>query len=193
VTWVSLNDINSILVDADSMMYVIRGNHDNPAFWYEGMRFDFSNIVFVKDDTQLFIDGKSCYFSGGAISIDRLQLTRGVDYWPDECHMYGYGISDGHANGNFDTIDYVFTHDVYHQCSPFNVRGGPVNEYAKDDHWLIENLMESQAEMKLLYEDAMKINPNFSWYHGHYHKSCTTINGNQKTYCLAELEMKEVV
>ena len=175
--WKQLDYINTLLKDKESNMYIIRGNHDNPAFWYDGLRFHFSNIKFVKDDELILIEDKFCYFGGGAISVDRKRRTQGVDYWQDEPYTYlGWILDDG-----VDRIDLLFTHDVYHNCSPYTVsNSNTVNYFASVDEHLIEHLLDSQNEMKLLYNDIVKINPTFTWYHGHYHESHMTNNDGQK-------------
>jgi hypothetical protein len=191
--WSKLNELNQILLDSDSKLYVIRGNHDNPALWYKGIRFEFSNIQFVIDDTLLLIEDKYCYFAGGAISVDRSNRRQGVDYWSDEGYASLEWVFGGHVNGEFDRIDFLFTHDVYHPCSPYSISNSHiVNHFAKVDKRLIPRLMESQEEMKILYYDIVKISPNFTWYHGHYHESHVTNNNEQITHSLSELEFKEV-
>jgi hypothetical protein len=191
--WNSLNPINELLKKSDSMMYVIRGNHDNPAFWYKGLGFQFSNIKFVTDDTLLLIEDKYCYFAGGTISVDRTRRRQGIDYWSDESYASPQWVLDGYNNGEFDRIDILFTHDVYHPCSPYHVNKSEVVKYFADfDEYLIQDLYLSQEEMKILYDDIVKISPNFTWYHGHYHESHVTNNNEQITHSLSELEFKEV-
>jgi hypothetical protein len=67
-----------------------------------------------------------------------------------------------------------------------------VKYFADFDEYLIQDLYLSQEEMKILYDDIVKISPNFTWYHGHYHESHVTNNNEQITHSLSELEFKEV-
>jgi DNA repair exonuclease SbcCD nuclease subunit len=194
--WNTLNPINELLKQSDSMMYVIRGNHDNPAFWYRGCGYHFSNIKFVPDDSIVIIEDKRCYFAGGAVSIDRTRRRQGIDYWCGEtyyersrqclecrCHQYHKG----------DVIDLLFTHDVYHPCSPYTIQNSESVKYFADfDEHLIKDLEISQVIMRGLYEDILRTNPKFTWYHGHYHESHVTNNNEQITHSLSELEFKEV-
>lgn len=193
VEWSTLNELNDMLVTSNSQLFVIRGNHDNPAFWYKGLGFEFSNIHFVTDDTEIVIEGKQCYFAGGAVSVDRTHRRQGVDYWDDEVYVSSQWVKEGRDDLQSDRIDYLFTHDVYHACSPYNISNSHiVNYFAKDDLLLIPNLLESQEEMKILYDDIVSISPSFTWYHGHYHESHITNNNGQITHSLSELEFKEV-
>ena len=185
--WNKLNPINELLKQFDSTLYVIRGNHDNPAFWDWCCTFHFSNIRFVADDTTLVIEGKVCYFAGGAISVDRTRRRQGIDYWCGET----YELKP--VRYIEDKIDILFTHDVYHPCSPYTIANSDVvNYFANVDENLIEDLQRSQSVMEYLHRDIIKTNPNFTWYHGHYHESHVTNNNEQITHSLSELEFKEV-
>jgi len=185
--WGKLNPINELLKKSDSTLYVIRGNHDNPAFWDSGCGFDFSNIHFVPDETIRLIEDKLCYFVGGAISVDRTRRRQGIDYWRAEEVNQGFRVMVD------DKIDILFTHDVYHPCSPYTItNSNTVNYFSTVDENLIQDLERSQSVMRNLYEFILETNPTFSWYHGHYHESHVTNNNEQITHCLSELEFKEV-
>ena len=185
--WGKLNPINELLKKKDSTLYVIRGNHDNPAFWDSGCGFHFSNIHFVPDETIRLIEDKLCYFVGGAISVDRTSRRQGIDYWRAEEANQGFRVMID------DKIDILFTHDVYHPCSPYTIgNSNTVNYFSIVDENLIQDLEGSQNVMRNLYEDILKTNPTFSWYHGHYHESHVTNNNEQITHSLSELEFKEV-
>lgn len=181
-----LKGLDNALAVSGSKMYIIRGNHDNPAKWTEAGSYVMHNISFVPDNTVMEINGKVCLFAGGAVSIDRINRNRGVNYWANEEYKWEK------PNVIPTRIDYLFTHDVYHQCSPFNIESPITLKWLNLDRTLRKSLDESQEEMKKLYEFATSINDDFSWYHGHYHESYTTIKGKQKTYCLAIMELKEV-
>lgn len=181
-----LKDINYILSSKGHRMWVIRGNHDNPCYWQDGHSFELSNISFVKDGTIMDINGKTCFFSGGAISIDRTNRVKGASYWENESSSW-VEIEKPQR------IDYVFTHDVYHQCSPFNIYSDRTKYWFERDQTLREDLIKSQKTMEQIYNWLISINHDFSWYHGHYHESTFTANQEQKTYCISELELKELV
>ncbi len=184
--WNTLNPINELLKQSDSMMYVIRGNHDNPAFWDSGCGFLFSNIKFVPDESIELIEDKFCYFVGGAVSIDRSHRRQGIDYWRAEQVNLGFREIN-------DDVDILFTHDVYHPCSPYTIQNSEAVKYfANFDGYLIKDLERSQVIMQDLYEDVLRTNPKFTWYHGHYHESHVTNNNEQITHSLSELEFKEV-
>jgi hypothetical protein len=186
--WNTLNPINELLKQSDSMLYVIRGNHDNPAFWDSGCGFHFSNISFMPDDYIREIEGKICYFAGGAVSIDRSRRRQGIDYWCGEEYTPDPVLYLGN-----NKVDILFTHDVYHPCSPYSIQNSEAVKYfvPMDEH-LVEDLERSQSVIQKLYNDIIKTNPTFVWYHGHYHESHVTNNNEQITHSLSELEFKEV-
>lgn len=197
--YTQLATINEILVMNNSKMYVIRGNHDNPAFWVKGNGYVFSNIIFVEDNTILNVDGRWCLFAGGAISIDRTHRQQGISYWSTE----PYRFDSDRLNANYPwhpqddvipDIDIVFAHDVYHPISKFTPSNKFVNDWCRLDTTLRSDLDASQEEMKALFDYVSKINGDrpFMWVHGHYHDSDTMVSDNVTTYSLGIHEMKEV-
>lgn len=182
-----LKDLDYELSLSGSKMFVIRGNHDNPSFWVNTNSYEMSNIHFVEDNTIMEIEGKICLFAGGAISIDRCNRVKGVNYWTNETYSWEKPKIIPVR------IDYLFTHDVYHPCSPFNIESAMTLKWFNLDKNLRRDLESSQEEMKKLYDFMMSINDDFTWYHGHYHESHTTVRGKQKTHSVAIIEFKEVV
>ena len=182
-----LTTINHFLKEKDSNLWVIRGNHDNPGFWQWGCGYEFSNIHFVPDDSVVELDGKSCYFAGGAISVDRCRRTQGIDYWKGE----QYNVDNIQFPIPYP-VDILFTHDVYHPVSPFGTTSDTLKYWCEKDEELMGDIVYSQIVFKNLYDSIYKINPNFSWYHGHYHEPHVTNNDGQVVHSLSILEFKEV-
>lgn len=182
-----LKELDYTLANSGSKMFVIRGNHDDPAKWTNSGSYSIDNIQFVNDNTVMEIEGKVCLFAGGAISIDRINRNKGVNYWTNETYKWEK------PNMVPKRIDYLFTHDVYHQCSPFNIESPITLKWLTVDKTLRYDLEQSQNEMKRLYDFVMSINEDFNWYHGHYHETHTTIRGKQKTYSVSIMELKEVI
>lgn len=181
-----LTTINHFLKEKDSNLYVIRGNHDNPGFWEWGCGYQFSNIHFVPDDSIVKLDDKLCYFAGGAVSVDRSRRTQGIDYWAGEIS------SERNLLGFKERIDILFTHDVYHPVSPFGTTSDTLKYWCDRDQNLMGDILNSQNSMMSLYHAVYDTNPNFSWYHGHYHESNVTNNNGQVVHSLGILEFKEV-
>lgn len=183
-----LSAIDSLMGESNSKFYAIRGNHDNPAYWNRNTGFDFGNIEFVEDDSIKILDGKTCYFAGGAVSVDRCKRTQGRDYWRGE----EYNMKRKAINLAGHHIDVLFTHDVYHGCSPFTINNPTVNYFMAHDEYLEFDIINHNKRMETLYREVLSSNPKFSWYHGHYHEPHVTIIGEQKTHALDIFEFKEV-
>jgi hypothetical protein len=182
-----LKELDLILERTESRMWVIRGNHDNPIHWNPKFSYELNNIKFVQDNTFLEIKGKTCFFSGGSISIDRKNRKRGATYWIEENFKWVQPESVP------SKIHHVFTHDVYHQCSPFLIESEKTNNWFKQDDLLKQDLIDSQKDLGIMYDFLTSISNDFSWYHGHYHESHFTKIGKQSTHSLSELEFKEVI
>jgi DNA repair exonuclease SbcCD nuclease subunit len=180
--------LDTRLFETNSNLYVIRGNHDRPSFW-ESDSYKFNNIHFIKDDTIITIEGKTCYFAGGGISIDRTERIHGVSYWDNEKYVFNY-VED---NFKDKKIDILFTHDVYTVLSNLNfLESTPVRNWKIRDQKLNEDLIEQQNQIKKLYECVLKTNSKLKWYHGHYHRSYTNYVNEQTICCLDELEFKQI-
>ena len=66
----NLRHIDEALEDSQNKVIVIRGNHDDPSYWFE-KKLDLKNIWFIPDYTKLNINGENFLFVGGAVSIDK--------------------------------------------------------------------------------------------------------------------------
>jgi hypothetical protein len=169
-------------------LYIIRGNHDNPILWQYNHSYKLDRITFVEDNTFFVLDGKLCFFAGGAVSIDRCNRILNVSYWEDE--TYSFYPKFYYAG---EEIDILFTHDVYHGSSKYTTESKLLSNYYAKDPNLKSDIIESQEEMKLLYDWVYNNNPKFTWYHGHYHEHNITDNNGQVTYSLGINEFKEVL
>jgi hypothetical protein len=187
VAFADLSDLDTDLAVRKSHLWVIRGNHDNPAFWNPSTGYKFDNIHFVQDDSLIELDGKWCYFAGGAISIDRIDRKQGVNYWPSETYAYK------HKNVG-DIVDIIFTHDVYQAISNFSIHTSDIiTEWLEKDAFLYADMLAQQYELSKIYENVVSKNKVVKWYHGHYHESSICYyNGDSFTCGLATLEFKEI-
>jgi hypothetical protein len=70
----------------DKALIVLRGNHDNPDCFHPDHRYNKidQRLMLVPDYTQAIINGMSCMFIGGAISIDRSDRVPYKDWWAGE-------------------------------------------------------------------------------------------------------------
>jgi UDP-2,3-diacylglucosamine pyrophosphatase LpxH len=158
-----MKDINKRLEKNNNRLLVIRGNHDDPAY-FDG-NYNFSNIEFLPDYTVRVIEGKNYLFVGGALSIDRIVRRSGVDYWPDEKFV----LDLDKINAIQENIDVVIAHSSPSFCEPvyFNEL---VWYYVAKDPALHNELLQERKDFETMY-DTLKLNGHRLeyWFNGHFH------------------------
>lgn len=177
---------NDELKDVGNVMYWVRGNHDNPHYWFED-RFNYSNIILVKDYEVLNLK-KNVLCVGGAISIDRVFKKEGINYWKDENFFY-----DEELVKKIENIDIVVTHTAPDFAIP-RESSSIVEINSISDDTLIEELKTERLEVSKMFleltnKDSNKIK---EWYYGHFHQSSIEYIDGVKFHLLDELEYVEV-
>jgi UDP-2,3-diacylglucosamine pyrophosphatase LpxH len=184
----ALFDLNNYFEKRGSKLFIIRGNHDNPAFWKQGDLISLHSLKLVKDYTVLNIEGKNILFIGGGISVNRILLKDGVNYWNDE-----YVVTDENKLTFSDDIDITVTHVA------------PVKFWPKEHTFMTTQfLLKEQASGKTLSADLweertfmdkvlLRLCPKH-WFYGHYHSNrieaikCE-LGGNTTAVCVGKLTM----
>ena len=160
--------MNNRLKDANNKMYVIRGNHDNPAYFNNDSGY--SNIEFLKDYSILKIEGLNILLAGGAISIDRRSRRLGSTYWLEEEFIYKESLVEMAING-LRRVDIVVTHNSPAEFYPQDIDKN-VLAWSRKDMQLLSDLPKERYRHSMLLNIlvARDLNPKF-WYYGHYHLS----------------------
>lgn len=156
-----LQSLNEELSKRESILLIIRGNHDNPS-WFDG-NHDYEFIKFLPDYTTMEIDGLNHLFIGGALSIDRRVRIEGVDYWKNE----GF-VKDLHKISKLKGVDIVVTHTAPNFVEPFGFNG-IVAHYAQNDPTLLEELTKERNEITEVFEVLQKENNIQYHFYGHFH------------------------
>jgi predicted phosphodiesterase len=177
-----LQELNSFLKERNSIMYVIRGNHDNPRY-FNG-EYTYSNLTLVPDYTIIEAEGQNFLMVGGAISIDRrprlnemqMYASSGRDiesYWFDEEFKL-----DENQLKEFKDIDHVVTHSAPGEATPVNdynnhymSHGYLVESYAKNDGKLKDDLNKERQDLSKMFKILKENNNIKSWYYGHFHSN----------------------
>lgn len=166
-------DWNERLRNDGNVIYLIRGNHDDPSFWTE-KKINFSNIILVQDYEVLRLKNKNILCVGGALSIDRKHRVEGVTYWKDEEFVYNEDLTN-----SFRDIDIVITHTAPEFCFPRGYDTKFLQSFYFYDTTLRTDLVVERIEMARMFQclnrgDIFgKPNKIFAWYYGHYHISKT--------------------
>jgi Calcineurin-like phosphoesterase len=174
--------LNTWFAKRNCHYWSIRGNHSNREF-FQGNHL-FPNFKLLPDYSRAQIQGENWLFAGGAVSINRVQLTYGKNWWPEEEFTP--------APENIEPCDILLTH------------GGPqwIGSIGKSP--MIQSYENKEIELcgkSKLYEEIMeegklhqqlfeKVRPK-KWYMGHFHFSQTLTYEGCKARVLAELEFFE--
>lgn len=146
----------------------IRGNHDNPGVCRQ-------HKYWIPDGS--VVDGIYCL--GGAVSIDRVWRTEGMDWWPDE--ECGYAelekMIDDYAAIKPDVV-------VTHEC-PDSIAGEILAAFRK-------GRIEDGSRTRQALERMFAIHQPRLWFFGHWHTSMDFMRAGTIFRCLAELEYVDV-
>ena len=155
-----LDRLNKVLTQKDCMLWVMRGNHDDPAYWKEKNPM-MSNIKMIPDHTTRVIGGKSIHMIGGGVSIDRRLRTEGVSYWAGE-------VMTLPIKSEPLEVDVLITHT------------GPGNKYISDKLYDLGDWLKKDDKLQAdLWEEAAMVEDLreriTAPLHvcGHFHKSAT--------------------
>jgi len=158
-------------------LYVIRGNHDNPAYFDTNNKFhqdmdSLSNIVLIPDHTLLsleFVNNNTqrIYCMGGAVSVDRTKRTPSKGYWWNEIVPQ---LIDEELEKIPSDIDIVLTH-----TSPkgvFPVTQNNIQGWLARDYNLEYDLQIELDRITEVFDWLRAKNPDgFVHFYGHFHAS----------------------
>lgn len=184
---INLMTLDKTLKAGNNLLYVIRGNHDDPSYFEKWQKI--GNIYVVPDYSVLLLGGYTVLLIGGAISIDRTTRTEGKDYWKDEAFLFDE-VKLKAAIREVQNIDIVVTHNAPSEFWPYEING-LVKTYAIQDINLISDLTkERQMHSELLKHVTGNFAPTH-WYYGHFHTITDGQYSNLKYYVLGESEIRE--
>lgn len=182
-----MNYLNDRLINCNSDLFVIRGNHDDPKFFNE--EYSLSNLFLLKDYSVININDINILGLGGAISIDRTDRKAywgksSIGYWKDE--NFNLNINKLKELRN---IDIVFSHSAPNFCFPIRKNG--VEKYIIRDKELEIDLNNERDDLNTAYEIIKENNNIKNWYYGHFHKSNVEYTQNTIFTLLDINELKE--
>ena len=156
--------LNNELELLNSKIWTIRGNHDNPEY-YKGNN-DFANIKFLPDYTLLNIMDLKILCVGGAISVDRKENIKDIDWFPDEGFKLDMSVVD-----EIDDFNIMIAHNSPTGIYPF-VFSNFVDSKAAHDKDLKMDISIERHLIRQLVDALQKKCPSFKkYYYGHYHSS----------------------
>ena len=185
------------LTKANNWIAMIRGNHDDPAYFQE-QRINHERFRCVPDYSIVTACGHTILCIGGAISIDRTYRlaadsrpysAQTACYWADEMPRFDEEtLAEINANYKVDT---VVTHTAPSFCELITKDG--LMGWATRDATLLEDCERERAILDRIFESLLEAGqPITHWYYGHFHQSWSaSINGNLFSM-LDNMEFKEL-
>lgn len=149
-------------------VYCLRGNHDDPSFFQEGVDSGSSFLRFLPDYTELVINGKRGLAMGGAVSVDRAARDAAAGSWADEFMVF----DESRLNALSGEIDILLSHT------------GPSCPLGMDYEFL--QTIGDASLRQMLWEEARnclqlqeRLRPR-RWYYGHFHRTDSwDLNGTE--------------
>lgn len=173
-----LKSLNNVLQNTGNTLWVIRGNHDDPAYFggtdvlkarigEVALEFEFSNINFLKDYSCVDFKSYSMFCVGGAYSIDRSRREEGIGYWADEI------VQEIPENLPSDKELVVVTHTCPNEGIPVVTNMSYIERITGGGKAMEDFLKGSTRERNILstLKDRLLANGNriLRWYNGHFH------------------------
>ena len=189
-----LDILNQRLKENNITLYIVRGNHDDPS-WFKSPTYEWTQITFVPDHTLLTINLKDhepikIYCHGGAVSVDRSNKIKDVNYWPEE----KFTCPSPEQLLEIPTdLDIIVTHTRPLGVEPSVYNQMVMNMCSKDDQ-LDNDLKKEQKDMKKMFDSIRERNDiknNIVHYFGHFHWSRKERIGNIAHITLAIKELTE--
>lgn len=170
------------LSGSNCWLVMVRGNHDNPAYFREPYRLRHERFMTVPDYSVLTACGHVILCVGGAVSVDRSwrinspyyhpfcledPLARNV-YWEDEMPVFDRGKLE--EIGASYEIDTVITHSAPLVCDRIVKLG--LYSFSVEDEKLLADVEEERETLERLRSYLLKYgHPLRYWFYGHFHQS----------------------
>lgn len=177
------------LEEANNYIVMLRGNHDNPAY-FSTEYINFKHFFTVPDYSVIDIGGHSILCIGGGISIDRQyrldsQKKMNITHYhgPEELRPAYYWVNEPPVfdRSKLETvcerfvIDAVASHTAPDFCELRNKNG--LSSFAAYDETLLDDVTKERQSMTDIYRTLTTDlkQPLSHWFYGHFHKSNTEI------------------
>jgi len=190
------NRISPTLKKQQVKLLLIRGNHDDPAY-FDGTKINFPFMTALPDYSVLKFQGQHALCVGGGISVDRAPRIRNMwfdrakgnkscpVYWEDEQVVFNETILD-EIKADGIKIDAVIAHTAPSFCYPTTKDG--VAGWFLNDSTLERDLETERVTMDHLFTYLTSNNhPMKNWFYGHFHASINEFIRNVG-FCLLDIQ-----
>lgn len=183
--------MNKYMTKLKSMLYIVRGNHDNP-MWFDG-KHNFKRVKFLQDysvvkSKDIEGDPIKILILGGGISVNRTstRMVHGKNWWSNEQFYLDSELLMGMKG-----IDIIMSHTCPWFCPPTGLNN-LILDWGKQDPLMPSECVRERERMDEAYKILIENNKIRRWYYGHFHQSLKHVIGDVEFNCLDELEIKEV-
>jgi len=179
-----LADLVAWLDEADCMLYVVRGNHDDAADFPAASPSP--RLRYVEDYSVHCIDDRKVLFVGGGVSVDRSIRDYGADEWEAEKFVLDRGKL---AALDLDDLWAVVTHTAPDVAPPFGF-SPMMRDYAAEDATLLADITAERRALTELYLAIVERTRPSWWLYGHFHAHAVTERDGTR---FRMLDMKELL
>lgn len=185
-----LDSIDAIAIERNQKLWLMRGNHDNPAIWKEHRRewnAHLQNVRIPEDVHRMRIGNVHVIMVGGATSLDRYHEDRidGRTWWRNE------GVDPEAVQKVEQMVEFYGKADILlTHAGAFEAKPGPERDQMTFDHYS-EVDPTLQAEVigeRMLLSEVVKASQAKTVAFGHYHVPLESHDGPIRYRCCAELE-----
>lgn len=171
------------LAEHNNVMYLVRGNHDNPFRFAEGQGTGYDRIRVLPDSTLVNIHGELGIVLGGAFSTDRHSRRLGETYWEEE--LLDMALAERAAKALPRPVSFVLAHNA---PEPPNADGSFLGRQALNQH--------DRELIRMAYDEQDKVSRALElfhparWYAGHWHLHADFMSGDTRVLIHDEFELR---
>lgn len=154
-----LLEVSKLLSKHNSVMFIIRGNHDDPKVWPNKI----GNSVYLVPD---YYHEDGMLFIGGAVSPDKNLREPGLNWWPEEVFKY-----EKEKVSNIFNVVHVFTHTAPAFVFPLSTINKNSSDPVKRE--IEAEMHKERLDMSKVFEILTDNNEVMTWSYGHFHKGRT--------------------
>ena len=190
--------ISRRLAKANNWVVMIRGNHDDPAY-FQKQRIHHERFRCIPDYSIVTACGHTILCIGGAISIDRTyrlavdsrpHSAQTACFWADEMPYYDEEAL-AEINAKYK-VGIVVTHTSPSFCELLTKDG--LMGWAKRDETLLEDCERERAILDRIFDSLFEAGqPLTHWFYGHFHQSWHASIYSVLFSMLDIMEFKEVL
>jgi len=176
--------LDAVLAETGNRLWVICGNHDDPAYFTGAAGVPCVRIRFLPDYSLLSVEGRKILFVGGATSSDRLLRTPGRDYWLDE----GFRLDEQRIAGlDLEGLWAVVTHTAPDFAPPLRLNTAPSSFVPGYPDLFTDLRRERRAVTRLHTLLSARARPTY-WFYGHFHGSASEDIAGTRFVMVASME-----